>query len=68
MRNYKEVRETSIQKRGDYIHIETAGCVVNIYPCITKPDGRPCTFVSVSPDQDYEYDEENTHRVVKKRA
>lgn len=51
MSNQKEVRETTIQKRDDYIHIETKGCIVNIYPCLFKMDGTKCTAIEVIPDR-----------------
>lgn len=43
------VRKTTIQKRDDYIHIETDGCIVNIYP---GEDGGKRTVVSVLCDGD----------------
>jgi hypothetical protein len=46
----KEIRETFIQKRDDYIHIETKGCLINVYPCLRKSDGRECTAIEVIPD------------------
>lgn len=46
----KEVRETSIQKRDHYVHIETKGCIVNIYPALQKDDGRQVTTIEVFPD------------------
>lgn len=57
----KEIRESRIEKRESYLHIETEGCIVNIYPCLKKDDGRPCTTVTVLPDnyadEKYEFDE-----------
>jgi len=41
----KYVRGTSIQKRDNYIHIETTGCIVNIYPF------DDITTIEVLPDQ-----------------
>jgi hypothetical protein len=49
-RRFKEVRETSIQKRDSYIHVETKGCIINIYPCLRKDDGREFTAIEVIPD------------------
>ncbi|MDD3039103.1 hypothetical protein [Bacteroides sp.] len=51
LKNTKEVRETSIQKRGHYIHIETQGCIINIYPSIINHStGLPVTSISIIPD------------------
>jgi len=47
----KEIRETHISKRDDYIHIETKGCIVNIWPCLRKDDGTECTSIEVLPDR-----------------
>ena len=32
----KEIRETRVIKRDDYIHIETDGCIVNIRPGLSR--------------------------------
>ena len=55
----REVRATSIDKRDNYIHIETKGCIVNIYPALINLEGRQVTTIEVLPDQTtdpYEFD------------
>jgi hypothetical protein len=62
MTRLKEVRETRIVKREDYIHIETDGCIVNIRPGLFRdamtaedkismtPRSEKITVIEVIPD------------------
>jgi hypothetical protein len=53
MERTKAVMNTSISKRDNYIHIETFGCIVNIYPYLEKNDGRRATTVEILADQEF---------------
>ena len=49
----KEVRETTIQKRDDYIHIETPLGIVNIYPGLHDQRGRRVDAIEMIPNDRY---------------
>ena len=51
MKRNVDVRKTTIVKRDDYIHIETTGCIINIYPGLQNTEGE-ITTVEVLPDGD----------------
>lgn len=50
MTRKKEVRETTIKKYDNYIHIETDGCVINIRPGLTNDKNLKVTSVMISGD------------------
>ena len=52
MARNQSVRKTGIQKRDDYIHIETDGCIVNIYPGLFGVNGNSVTSIEVLADGD----------------
>ena len=56
MTRKREVRETTIDKRDNYIHVETKGCIINIYPALVNLAGLPVTTIEVLPDSEYEFD------------
>jgi hypothetical protein len=61
MTRKKEVRETHIDKRNDYIHIETEGCIVNIRPGLRESaTDRPVTSVQIISDS---YGEDDKWRI-----
>lgn len=49
----KEVRETKIQKRDDYIHIELPLGIVNLYPGLHDNRGRRVDAIEILPDDHY---------------
>jgi hypothetical protein len=49
----KEVRQTTIQKRDDYIHIETPLGIVNIYPGLHDQKGRRVDRIEMLPNDHY---------------
>jgi len=68
MTRLKEVRETSITKRDSCIHIETKGCIINIYPALVNFEGKPVTTIEVRPDAEYEFDIGQSMTRVKERV
>ena len=68
MTRRKEVRETSIDKRDSCIHIETKGCIINIYPALVNLEGKPVTTIEVRPDAEYEFDIGQSRTRVKERG
>ena len=59
------IRKTTIQKRDNYIHIETDLGIINIWPGLWNNDGDQVTSISVVPDTGVIFDDK-TMRFIKK--